>query len=254
MKDKLKLPVYLDSPEKPQIGIGLFYAIVSFFAMPFFLYILMADLQDPYLLTWFEAAYHIINLVVAVSIFREYLLDGLSMFWMDKKNIFLMIRVAVIVMLLYIAAIAAAGALTENVLLDNVSLLVLPISETQILYFPIDMIYFNPLMGVICAVVLSPIIISCLYYCVGFVPAFNKWPWLGYVVVSVLVGFFQIRNNVTSWDLATECIMFAAQLPIHLIACWAYRRANNICAPIFTLSLANLLACGRILWLIFTGQ
>ena len=253
MKGKLKLPVYLDSPEKSQIGIGLFYAFVSFFAMPFFVYFLMADLQDPYLLTWFEAAYHIINLVVAVSIFREYLTDALSMFWMDRKSLFLMIRVAVIVMLLYVAAISVAGALTGSSLLDSVAMLVLPISETQILFFPIDMIYYNPLMGVICAVLLSPIIISCLYYCTGFVPAFNKWPWLGYVVVTVLVGFFQIRNNVTAWDFSTEIIMFAFQLPIHLIACWAYRRANNICAPIFTLSLANLLACGRLIILSLLG-
>lgn len=254
MKGKLKLPVYLDAPEKSQIGIGLFYAFVSFFAMPFFVYFLMADLKDPYLLTWFEAAYHVINLVVAISIFREYLADALSLFWMDRKSLFLMIRVAVIVMLLYIAAIAVAGALTDSSLLDSVAMLVLPISETQILFFPIDMIYYNPIVGVICAVLLSPIIISCLYYCTGFVPAFNKWPWLGYVVVTVLVGFFQIRNNVTAWDLSTEIIMFAFQLPIHLIACWAYRRANNICAPIFTLSLANLLACGQILWQIFLGQ
>lgn len=254
MKTKLKLPVYLDRPETPQIGIGLFYAFVSFFAIPFYVYFLMADLRDPYLLTWFEGVYHLINLVVAVSIFREYLLDGLSMFWLSKKNIFLMIRVAVLVMLLYIGFVFALGALTELPGISDIAIYILPISETQILFFGIDLLYYNPLLGVLCAVVFSPIIISCLFYCVSFVPAFNKWPWLGYVAVSALVGFFQIRNNLTPWDLSTEIILFAFQLPVHLIACWAYRRANNICAPILALALANLLACGRILWLIFTGQ
>ncbi len=254
MKTKLKLPVYLDCPEKPQLGIGLFYAFFSFFAMPFFLYFLIADLQDPYLLTWFEVAYHVINVVVAFSLFREYLVDSFSMFWLDKKNIFLMIRVAVIAMLAYIGLIFFVGGMTELPSIDDLALVILPISETQILFFGIDFLYYNPLMAVICAAVCSPIIISCLFYCIGFVPAFNKWPLLGYVSVSVLVAFFQIRNNVTTWDLATECILFAVQLPIHLIACWAYRRANNICAPILTLFLANLLACGWMLWLLFVGQ
>ena len=252
-KTQLKLPVYLDAPERSQIGIGIFYAFVAFFGIPFFVYFIMADLRDPYLMTWFEAAFHIINVVVVISIFREYLSDGWMLFWLDKKSIFLMIRVAVIAMLAYIGIVFLVGEMTELPQIDNLALLILPVSETQILFFGIDMLYYNPLLGLLCAVVLSPIIISCLFYTVSFVPIFNRWPWLGYVAVSVFVAFFQIRNNVTSWNIATEIILFAIQLPIHLIACWAYRRANNICAPIITLALANLLVCGRMLWMIFIG-
>lgn len=252
-KTQLKLPVYLDAPERSQIGIGLFYGFVAFFGVPFFVYFLMADLKDPYLLTWFEAAYHIINLVIVISMFKEYLWDALGMFWADKKSIFLMIRVALILMLVYIGIVFFVDEMAELPHVDNFALLILPISETQILFFGMDMLYYNPLLGLLCAVILSPIIISCLFYSVSFVPVFNRWPWLGYVAVSVLVGFFQIRNNVTGWDISTEVILFVIQLPIHLIACWAYRRANNVCAPILTLALANLLACGRILWMIFIG-
>ena len=71
--------------------------------------------------------------------------------------------------------------------------------------------------------------------------------------MAALVAFFQIGNNVTGWDVTTEIILFVIQLPVHIIACWAYRRANNICAPILTLALANLLACCRLLWMIFIG-
>ena len=253
MKNKLKLPVCLDSPDTPQIGIGLFYGFVTFFGAPFFVYFLMADLQDPQLLTWFEATYHILNLVVVLSIFREFLSDAFSFFWLDKKRIFLMIRIAVIVMLIYIGVVLVISAFTELPHVDNPALLILPVSELQVLFLGIDMLYYNPLLGLLCAVVFSPVIISCLFYTVSFVPAFNKWPWLGYVAVAALVAFFQIGNNVTGWDVTTEIILFVIQLPVHIIACWAYRRANNICAPILTLALANLLACCRLLWMIFIG-
>lgn len=126
-------------------------------------------------------------------------------------------------------------------------------SETEWLFFGGDLVYYNAIGGGICAIVLAPVTISCLYYCIGFVPAFNKRPWLGYVVVAAVIACVHIRNALTVSTPAIELVAFAAQLPIHLMACRAFQKADNIFAPILTLSLANLLASGRIIVLMLTG-
>jgi hypothetical protein len=46
----------------------------------------------------------------------------------------------------------------------------------------------------------------------------------------------------TGFDFVTEIVAFAARLPFHLIACWAFRRSDNICVPILTLASVNLLS------------
>ena len=240
MNDNLNLPMELDAPEKQQIGMGIFYNFVSFFAIPFFAYFLIADLQDEYALTWFEAGFHIINFVVVIGLFREFLLDAVGMFWLQKKSHFPVLRQAIL-----ISCIVAVVMLLQftSPILGRLALAAVPVSEAQILFFGADMLFYNPLMAFICAVVISPVVVSCLFYAIGFAPVFNKWPRLAYVVVVVLLGFFQINNNATGMDVATEITVFVTQLPFHLIACWSLRRSNNICVPILTLAATNLLSC-----------
>ena len=48
-------------------------------------------------------------------------------------------------------------------------------------------------------------------------------------------------------------ILYFAQLPIHLIACWSYKKADSIFAPILVLTIANLLACVRLIILALLG-
>lgn len=236
MHSKLKLPPILDCPEKAQVGVGIFYNFVSFFAIPFFAIFLIADLPDPNFVSWFEAAFHILNLVVCVGLFREFLGDAVSMFWIQKEA-----HLAVLWRAILACCIIALVILFVP-LIQLLGLSSLPVTEGQILLFASDMIYYNPIMGFLCGVAISPIVVSCLFYAIGFAPAFNKKPWLGYVVVTALLAFFHIGNDSTAFDTMTELVAFAFQLPFHLIACWSFRRSDNICVPIITLAATNLLA------------
>ena len=35
---------------------------------------------------------------------------------------------------------------------------------------------------------------------------------------------------------------YLVQLPVHLLACWAYQKTDNVWTPLFTLAATNLLA------------
>lgn len=236
MEIKLQVPAMLECPEKAQVGVGIFYNFVSFFLLPFFAIFLIADLQDPVFYSWFEAGFHIINLVVCIGLFREFLSDAWNMFWLQKETLFSVIWRATL------ACCVVALVLLVTPLLRYFGVLAIPVTEGQILLFASDMFYYNPLMGFVCAVVVSPIVTACLFYATGFAPAFNKWPWLGYVVVTALLAFFHIGNDSTAFDTMSEIIAFAFQLPFHLIACWSLRRSDNICVPIITLAATNLLS------------
>ena len=237
MKIKLQMPTILECPEKAHVGVGIFYNFVSFFLLPFFAIFLIADFPEPYFVSWFEAGFHVINVVVCIGLFREFLWDSVNMFLLQASTHFAVIWRSVLA-----CCIIALVILFNPLLMDFIGPIALPITEGQILILGCDMLYFNPIMGFLCGVIISPIVTACLFYAIGFAPAFNKRPWLGYVAVTALLVFFRIGNDSTGFDMLTEILLFVTQLPFHLIACWSYRRSDNICVPIITLASVNLLS------------
>lgn len=242
MKKTSKLPQYLDAPEKPLLCISFFYSFLAFFAMPFLFYYLIAGWQDTYWLTWFEFAYHVLNFIIAISYFREYIHDGLFYFGLQVKESFFAVKMA----LLSIAGLVAIVYIVANVCnlpwLFHTLVRAFPLSEMDILFLGRDLVSCNPLAGFLCAVVLSPVTVCCLLYSVSFVPAFQVKPWLGYLAVALWLAFTHVRNALTPWDLVTELALYAIQLPIHLIACRAFHKTNSICTPILILAITNFLA------------
>lgn len=254
MTKQTDMPNLLECPEKTTIAAGIFYALISLFVVPYYLRLMMLNVSEPAVLSWYEVAYHVTNFLAVITIFREYLWDAFFMFRMRLKEILAEIKFAAIGLVVVVGALYVLAVVWEDTeWLSLAAWCALPMSETEWLFFSGDLIYYNPIGGSICAIVLAPVTISCLYYCVGFVPAFNRRPWMGYAVVAMVIACVHIRNALTVSTPTTELVAFAAQLPIHLMACRAFRKADSIFAPIFTLSLANLLATGRILSWMFAG-
>ena len=76
-----------------------------------------------------------------------------------------------------------------------------------------------------------------------FAPVCYYRPALAYIVMAVFLAFPRFCNAATYWDPATEWTLYFAQLPVHLLACRSYQKADSIWAPILTLSLVNGIAC-----------
>lgn len=254
MQAKTDVPNLLEAPDKLTVGASIFYALLSLFVVPYYLRLMMIGANGPQVLSWYEFAYHLINFIAVIMIFREYLSDAFFMFRLQLKAILAEIKFAAIGIVVVVGALYILAGLWEDTeWLSLAAWCALPMSETEWLFFSGDLVYYNPIGGLICAIVLAPVTVSCLYYCVGFVPAFNRKPWLGYAVVAAVISCVHIRNALSVSTPAIELVAFAAQLPIHLLACRAFQKADNIFAPVLTLSLANLLAAGRIIALMLAG-
>lgn len=255
MEKTIKLPVELDCPEKQYRGVGIIYSIFAFFSMPFIVLLISAGLWDNLqVLSIIEAVYHALNFIVFLGIFREWLQDSWFLFRINFKKMFSTIKYASLAMVGVAYLWYILYRITGMELLSIAVFGTLPLSETQIMLYSTDLTYSSPVLGFICMCLLSPVVISCAYYAIGFVPAFNVRPWLGYVVVALVLAVPHICNASTYWDSTEETVIYFAQLPIHLIACRAYHKTENVWTPICCVIFANLIACVRLLVLLLLGQ
>ena len=118
----------------------------------------------------------------------------------------------------------------------------LPVAEVELFVLSSEIIRQVPLFGILCMTILTPVSISCLFYATAFAPAACNRPWLGYLLVAVILAFPRVCNAVTYWNPTEELQLYLIQLPLHLLACWAYQKADTVWGPIICLSITNLAA------------
>ena len=247
---RTKLPVFLECPEKQVIGVTAIYSVLCFFSLPFILLLMLGGFEDNIkAISWYEIAFHILNFAVMVGLFREYLRDGLDVLQVNKQEVLRTIEIAAAVML---GVMGLWFVLLQTTELDVFYLAcfgTVPMSEMDLFCLSVDVVYANPIFGTLCMVVLTPVTVSCIYYAVGFVPAYNVRPWLGYLVVAAVLAFPRICNAMTYWDPAQEVISYFTHLPIQMVACWAYRRTDTIWTPILLHAITNLVACVAVIFM-----
>lgn len=235
--------VNLDAPERSHIMAGALYAVLCFFSLPFILLLFSIGLDyDAKVISWFEIAFHVLNVIVVGSLFWEYLSDSLLNAQMHKDQFISVVAIAVGLML-------GVGLLWHFLMLfAGMDILVLagfgtiPLSEMDVFTLSADVVLGNKIFGTLCMVLLVPVTTCCLYYAIGFVPAYNVRPWLGYLVLAAAVAFPRVCNALTYWDPVQELVLYLAQLPVHLIACWAYKKIDSIWAPITAIGITNLIS------------
>lgn len=242
----------LEAPEKQYVITGAIYSIACFFSLPFVFALFSGGLHDNVkALSWFEIVFHVLNFIVVVSLFREYLSDSLLNMQLNKEQVITFVAITAGLLLGIGLLWHFAYLFTGNELLVLAAFGTIPLSEMDILMLSCDVVYGAPLFGTICMVVLVPVITSCLYYAIGFAPFFNIRPWLGYLTLCFAVFFPRFCNIFSGWDTATELVLYAAQLPVHLISAWGYRKTNTLWTPIIAQMIANLAGC--LLMIIFYG-
>ena len=239
-----RMPIYLERPETQVIGVAVIYSVLCFFSLPFILLLMLGGLErNLYAISWFEIAFHVLNFIVMVSLFKDYLRDGLDNLRIHKKNIIRTILIAMSLMLVVMELWFALWQRTESTMFFIACFDTMPLSEMDMFSLAANVVCANPIFGTLCMVVLTPVTVSCIYYAVGFVPAYNVRPWLGYLVVAAVIAFPRICNAVTFWDPEEQMISYFAHLPLQMIACWAYRRTDTIWTPIILHAVTNLIAC-----------
>lgn len=232
-------PNMFDRPENGQIIGGGFYWIVCYVVIPLFSTVFVALFSGTLTAaTWLDILIYGINFSAMTLLFRSYLKDS---FWNVRLNIKRFVIIALI----------GAGLMffiSARVLLWGIefgwtpSLWAYPLSETSVLISAGSMVLGNPLFGTLCMTLLVPFTVSCMFYSTVFAPICVNRPVLAYIVTAVLLFLPRLYNLLYFGEGYYELMIYLLQLPLHLVACWTYQKADTVWAPIVSISVANLLS------------
>ena len=230
---KRLFPPMYDRPENFMPFAAFGYWIFAFVGIPLFLPLIGDGLWDNLQFTsWLDFAYHAINALVVVAMFKTYFADSFLNVQLNPGKFFKTVGVALLLMLALVP-----------VLLFSLGYYVLdsyPINEMGVAVSSGVMVDALPVFGTLCHTLLTPVAVVGLFYTVGFAPMCCRKTWLGYLTVTFLLMLPDAFDII--WRGETEHVLlgFLLQLPMHLIACWTYQKADTVWAPLATLSVFNL--------------
>ena len=236
----LKKIYMVDIPLKHRILGGLAYNFVAFWTLPFLLLLLLAgSIPSVFNDAGVEILYHFLNCIVAFCIFRRYMKDSYINVIACAEEIWAVVWRSAL------AILAVAGVLyyAAMFLLGDLALIgahgILPIFEVDLFVLSGVMLENYPILGTLAAVLFGPIAVSCLYYATVFAPIAAERPVLAYFVMAGYLAIPRVCNALTFWYPEEQLVLYLVQLPIHLLACRAYQKADTIWAPIALLALVN---------------
>ena len=237
----------MERPENGNVIASLIYEFLAFYTLPFLLLLVFnGTYRSNETAALMEILYHAVNFAVAFFIYREYLTDTFAdIRYQYKKLLKASAQSIELILLIALALFFSLGF--GNVLVAVGSL---PLVEVDLFILPCDVIDVYPLLGTFCMVFLAPVAVSCLFYGSVFAPICYTRPVLAYLAMAAFLAFPRLCNAATYWDPATEWTLYFTQLPVHLLACRSYQKADSIWAPILTLAVVNGIAC----ILLFAGR
>lgn len=247
MKDLF--PLTYDRPPKTMAMAGLAYGFICFYTLPFLTLFFAGGFEDDVALGWFETAYHLFNFGVTVWLFKPYLKESWFNVQCNYKAFFVTVGCCAGAMLVYAAVLFWVVPLARSEDLLFASQGTLPLVEIEIFNLSGHLVSVNPIGGLLSVLVLSPVVMSCIYYASGFAPVCSNRPWLAYLAVVVVLAVPRVLSSLTFWSPHQNLTLYLAQLPLHLIACYAYQRTDTVWGPIFTHGFAGLAASAFYLFL-----
>lgn len=235
-------PEMYDKPDGSMVGGGFGYIAAVFGILPFFMLLFAIDLlESEVVLAWVEIAYHVLGFVVCILVYRGYLSDCLRPIREKGGHFFAVTGVCLLLSLLLMLFYFFLFTFTGSAFSSYARFYALPMAENNFLTYPMDIVLDTQIAGLLCVTVLTPVTISCLYYGSGFAPVCYERPWLAYLAVAGLLFIPRLINCMTyRWIVEMELLVYAVQLPLHFIACYAYQKTDSIWAPILILAALNL--------------
>ena len=222
-----------DRPDKGMFMAVILYGFMAFILLPVVLVLLGADMwNDRSATVWLEVVYHLLNAALAAAMFKSYLGDSFFNVQLFTKRFLKTVAIATLIML--------SLALELQLGLGVPVLNAYPINELPIAMVSGLAVREQPIVGTLCYTLAAPFGVACLFYATGFAPFCCKKPWLGYLIIPFVVAI-PIALDV-NWRGGAEWAIptYLLQLPIHLVACWSYQKADTIWAPITCLTIFNL--------------
>ena len=231
----------LDMPQRQAVVATLIYACFLFFFGPFFLYIFRLGFLDDFVaVSWLEIVFHIINLLFILSLVREHLEFSWWTVGTCKGKVALTVLISVLIML---GVAWDLPYLLPAEFAEMAAQVSMPIVEASLFMTPVFVATSNPIFGTLAMVLIAPVVTCNIFYSTVFTAGYNKKPWLGYVYVALLAAVLQFLNGVIWRELDLQLILYVAQLPIHMICCWAYQNTDTVWTPMIAQAAGNLIVC-----------
>lgn len=230
---KRVFPQMTDRPEKGMAIALVFYGFMSFMLMPLMFVYMGADIWNKKdMVVWLDLVYHTLNGAIVGAMFLSHLRESFLTVQLYTKKFLTTVAIATLIML----TIALEVHFHQGIWAGNAY----PIHVLPIAMSPGMMVRQLPLWGTLCQTLLSPFAVAGIFYAAGFASWSCKKPWLGYLVVPFVVAI-PLALDV-NWRGGAEyaILSYLLQLPIHLVACWSYQKADTIWAPITCLAIFNL--------------
>lgn len=237
-------PLMMNSPEKGAGFAAFAYGVVCFFVAPYWILMFMHQMINKAdLMCWWEIGYHVLNFIVLVSLYRQYLADSVFEAKLDWKRIGEIVAIcAILIVGFYIALVRLFPLIAGRELLIALGNM-LPMTEMDLFRSSGSVVAAFPLWGTVCMVLVTPFVTVLFYYASGFATFCRDRVWLAYLMVAFVTALPRIANAVTVWAPGDQMILYFARLPIHLLSCWSFQKTDNVWTPIALHMVINLVAC-----------
>ena len=246
-------PEMMDKPDGYMAGASLAYILAMFLILPFFLLVFVMDVfQSETAQLWLELAFHGLSFGLCVRLFRSHFSDSTRYAQQNPKKFLAVTAVCLALSLGVIVGyfLVFRSIRPVNDLVEFGFYYTVPLTEKNFVTYPLNMLMTNPALTFLCMAVFTPVSISCLYYGSCFAQVCYRNPWLAYPAVAALLFLPRLINCFTfRWINEMELILYLTQLPLHLIACYAYQRTESIWSPILIHSVVNVLGCAA-MWML----
>lgn len=242
---KKVFPDMYDRPESRLVVTLCSFWPIVFVLFPILMRIMaLGSYNKPTVLAWCEIAYNVLILVGILVFSRVYLHDSFMGVQLDPKNFFNTVGIASVLILAYTAL--------SELLMGQLD--ILPIHGSSLFVQAAVVVLANPLWGTLCMTLVCPIASCCLFYATGFAPMCTRNPVLAYILGAFVASLPRLLGYLTMayYDSLLPIILF--QIPVHLVACWSYQKADTIWAPIATHSIVNLVSSLLICYGRFSGR
>ncbi len=241
---KKLFPQMYDAPENAQAVGGLSYGTVAFFVLPFTLSLFFFDPNSVQTYSVLEGFYQVLNFGCLVYIFRSYLADSWLNVSIEPKKVLAVVLPAAAILTAVYADLAYGGCYGANENAWTLWMGAMPMTGIELMLLPGQFILYGGIFAMLILVILGPITTACMYYATVFAPLCAAGHrFAAYLAVAALTAVPRFVTYFAVWGGWKEIPLYLVQLPIHLLACWSYQKADTIWAPIFTHAAVNVICC-----------
>lgn len=217
------------------VWLVVFVVVYSWFPM------IMAGLwENPVAMSWAEVTVCGVLGLVMMALLKEHLKDAWLYFSLNKK---LILKPMLIALGLMVAWAVISVEVLYYYWIHPVALLnAIPVSPITIMMTSGSVVQNNPVAGTLVMTLLVPFSVCAMFYSTAFAPVCTRNRWLGYLTMAA-VALLAVLGDVFWYAEENYAVIeYLLRLPIHMFACWAYQKTDNILAPIMTLGAFNFLA------------